>query len=182
MTEKNTISGISLRFESKTQRMVLTALLFAVALVLSLVENALPALPLPVPGVKLGLSNIAVMYALFFLNKRDAYAIAVLKGVFVLITRGWVAGLLSLSGGLLSLTVMVLLFLLFREKISYLLLSIAGAIFHNAGQLAAVSVLYGTGYVLLYLPVLLPAGIAAGIVTATLLRFILPALQKLVKH
>jgi heptaprenyl diphosphate synthase len=53
--------------------LVLTSLIFAAALVLAVVENALPPLPIAVPGVKFGLSNIAVMYALFFLGRKQAF-------------------------------------------------------------------------------------------------------------
>ncbi|NLT49216.1 MAG: Gx transporter family protein [Clostridiales bacterium] len=165
---------------SKTQSMVLAAMIFAVALVLSLVENMMPPLPIAVPGVKFGLSNIAVMYALFFLGKKQAYLIAVLKGGFVFITRGIIAGALSLSGGILSITVMLLLLVVFREKISYLSISIFGAVSHNIGQFLVIILLYTGMNILPYLPVLLISGVIAGIVTSTLLRFIMPALKRLV--
>ena len=63
----------------KTRRLALTSLLFAMALILSIVENSLPPILVTVPGVKFGLSNIAVMYALFFLRKKEAFSIAILK-------------------------------------------------------------------------------------------------------
>lgn len=167
---------------SRTKLMVLTALLFAVALVLSVVENSLPSISffLPVPGVKLGLSNIAVMYALFFLNKKPAFVIAVLKATFVLITRGPMAALLSLCGGVLSVLIMTVLIFIFKERISYLALSIFGSITHNVGQFAVVSLIYSGIYLWAYLPILLISGVIAGIATATLLRFILPAFNRLV--
>ncbi len=167
---------------TKTKLLVLTALLFAVALVLSIVENSLPSISffIPVPGVKLGLSNIAVMYALFFLNKKPAFAIAVLKGLFVAMTRGPIAGLLSFSGGVLSVIVMSLLMYLFRNKISYLALSIFGSITHNVGQFIVISLIYTNMYLWAYLPVLLISGVIAGIATSILLRFILPAFNRLV--
>lgn len=168
------------RSAGKTRQLVLTGLFFAVALVLSIVENMLPPVPIPVPGIKFGFSNIAVMFALFFMAKGQAYTIAVLKALFVVITRGAIAGLLSLFGGLLSLTVMVLLLLLFKDRISYLVISIAGAIAHNLGQFIAITLIYTGFYMVAYLPVLLISGVAAGIVTAALLRFILPAFKKLV--
>ena len=164
----------------KTKKLVLTGLFFALALVLSIVENTLPPLPIPVPGVKFGLSNIAVMFALFFLSKSQAYTIAILKALFVIVTRGIIAGILSLFGGLLSLTVMLLLMFVFRDKISYLVLSIFGAGAHNIGQFVAITFIYTGMYLWAYIPVLLVSGVAAGIVTATLLRFILPAFKKLV--
>lgn len=163
---------------NRTKQMVLTALLFATVLVLSLVENSLPPLPIPVPGVKMGLPNIVVMYALFLLDKRKAFTINVLKALFVCFTRGLVAGFLSLVGGLLSILVMSVLLSAFHEKISYLLVSIAGAVFHNIGQFIAICMIYTNMNLWVYLPVLVVSGVAAGILTATLLRFVIPAIKK----
>lgn len=164
----------------KTQQMVLAAMIFATALVLAIAENLLPPLPIAVPGVKFGLSNIAVMYALFFLGSKQAYAIAVLKGFFVFITRGAIAGALSLSGGILSITIMLILLLVFRDRITYLIISIFGAVFHNLGQFLVIILLYTGVNIWAYFPVLLVSGVIAGMVTSTLLRFILPALLRLV--
>jgi heptaprenyl diphosphate synthase len=165
----------------KTKLLVLTALLFAVALVLSVVENSLPSVSIgiPIPGIKLGLSNIAVMYALFFLGKKPAFAIAIMKATFVLITRGPIAGLLSFCGGILSLVIMTLLILIFKEKISYFVLSIFGSVSHNIGQFIAISLIYTDVFLWFYLPVLLIAGVIAGMATSTLLRVILPAFKRL---
>lgn len=164
---------------NKTQMLVLTSMIFASALVLAIVENSLPALPIAVPGVKFGLSNIAVMYALFFLGKKQALTIGILKSAFVFITRGGIAGLLSLSGGILSIVVMILLMAIFRDKISYLMISIFGALFHNAGQFIVISIIYTGMNMWAYFPVLLISGLVAGIVTSSLLKFIMPAFQRL---
>lgn len=162
----------------RTKRLVLTGLLFAVAMVLSVVENSFPPIMVGAPGVKFGLSNIAVMYALFFLNKRQAFTIVILKAGFVFLTRGLIASFLSLSGGMLSLIMMSILMFIFKKKISYLILSIFGAVFHNIGQLIAISFVFTTVYIWVYLPVLLISGILAGIATSILLKFILPAFQR----
>jgi heptaprenyl diphosphate synthase len=175
VTENTKIKNLN-----KTQMLVLTSLIFAAALVLAIVENMLPPLPIAVPGVKFGLSNIAVMYALFFLGKKQAYTIGILKSVFVFVTRGGIAGLLSLSGGILSITVMILLMFLFRNKITYLIISIFGAVFHNVGQFIVITVIYTGMNMWAYFPVLLISGLAAGIVTSTLLKFIMPAFNRLV--
>lgn len=164
---------------SKTRKMVLTAMLFAAAIVLSILENLLPVIPVPVPGVKFGLSNIVVMYALFFLGTSEAFTIAVLKGGFAFLTRGTIAGFLSLAGGVFSIGIMVVLLFLFREKISYFLLGIAGAVFHNIGQFTVISLINIGMSMWYYLPVLLVFGLAAGAATSVLLRFILPAFKKL---
>lgn len=163
----------------KTRRLALTSLLFAMALILSIVENSLPPILVTVPGVKFGLSNIAVMYALFFLRKKEAFSIVILKSCFVFVTRGFIAAVLSLCGGMLSLIIMALLMLIFKDRISYLLLSVSGAVFHNIGQFIAISLIYSNLYLWVYLPVLLISGVLAGIATAALLRFILPALKRL---
>jgi len=162
-----------------TRRMVLLALIFATALVLAWVENLLPPLPIAVPGVKFGLSNIAVMYALFFLGGREALLLAFLKGLFVLGTRGPVAASLSLAGGILSVLVMLLALKVLGERATYMGTSISGAVAHNLGQFAVVTTLYLGISLWVYLPVLLISGVIAGILTATLLRFILPALKRL---
>ena len=162
----------------KIKQMVLTALLFAVVLVLSVLENELQ-IPVPVPGIKLGLSNIVVMYSLFFVEKKEALLLAVLKSLFVFLTRGAVASLLSLCGGLLSISVMILFLMILKEKISYLMISILGAVFHNVGQMIAISILYTNVLLWAYLPVLLISGIIAGAATSTLLKVTLPALKKI---
>lgn len=178
-SEEHTVKTELIRRDEKTRRIAHAGLIFALAIVLAIVENALPPLPLPVPGVKFGLSNIAVMYAMIFLSKSQAYFIAVLKAMFVFITRGVIAGILSLFGGILSLTVMLVIMIIFRDRVSYIILSISGAIAHNVGQFAVITVIYTGMYMWAYLPLLIVSGVAAGIITASLLRFIIPVLRKL---
>lgn len=164
---------------SKARYITNLAMLFAVALVLSFMEGLLPPLPYLPPGFKLGLSNIATMYALFFMGKSRAFIIAVLKACFVFATRGATSGILSLSGGVVSICVMVLLTAVFRDKISYLLLSIFGAIFHNLGQLAVLTLIMFNGYALWYTPILLVAGVIMGSVTGSLLKVVMPAFKRI---
>ncbi len=160
----------------KVRRIALTGMLFALAVVLSFFESLLtPFLGLP-PGVKLGLANIVVMYALLFLSRGEALLLVVLKAAFALLTRGGMAGLLSLAGGLFSLAVIVLL-LLPKHQPSVLVVSVAGAVAHNIAQLLVVWLLLG-GFSLYYLPVLLVSGVVMGCVTALMLRVLLPALEK----
>lgn len=160
-----------------TGRLTLLALLFALAIVLSILESLLP-IPAPVPGIRLGLSNIVVMFALFHLGKRDTLAIVILKAAFVAATRGVTAGILSLSGGLLAFLVMAILLVIFKDRMTYLLISVAGAIAHNVGQIAAASVILQTA-LWLYLPVLLVSGIITGFATSILLKLTAPAFLRL---
>jgi heptaprenyl diphosphate synthase len=156
-------------------------MLLVLALVLSVMEGMLPPMPYLPPGFKLGLSNIVTMYTLFFMGKKQAFTIAALKSLFVFFTRGTTSGLLSFSGGITALFVMILLSFIFKEKISYLLLSIFGAVFHNIGQLAVAALLMANVYALWYAPILIVAGVVMGSVTGTVLRVVMPALERVNK-
>lgn len=156
-----------------------TAMMFAIVMVFSMLESTLaPLFGLP-PGVRLGLANIVVMYSLFFVNKPTALMLVILKSIFVFVTRGGIAGTLSFTGGMLAFAVMVLLMLIFKDNISILILSIAGAIVHNIGQLIIASLLLHQNLVFVYLPILLISGIVVGTITGSLLRATLPVLRKI---
>lgn len=158
----------------RASKTALMGLLFALSLVLSFVESAFSGF-IPIPGIKPGLSNIVVMYCLFFLGKKEAYALGALKAFFVFLTRGPVGAVMSLSGGLLSVTVMLLLA---RGERSPLFVSVCGGLSHNAGQLAAASVLLNSGMVFYYFPALAVAGVAMGVFTGVTLRLLTPYLKK----
>ena len=162
-----------------TIKLTTSAMMLALIMVFSILESTFtPLLGLP-PGVRLGLGNIVIMYSLFSISKPTALLLVVLKSIFVLITRGGVAGLLSFSGGILALLMMIFLMFLFKDKISILILSVVGAISHNIGQLTVVSFLFRTNLLLVYLPVLLVSGIIMGIITSSLLRATLPLINRL---
>ena len=163
----------------KVKRLALMGLLFALAMALSFLESLLPALPMLPPGIRLGLSNIITMYALFVLGPVSGYTIAVLKSLCVLLTRGAVAAAMSAAGGIVSVTAMLLLSRLPGVKKQYLLLSIFGGAAHNLGQLVAARFIISNPYVWYYLPVLLVAGIVMGAITGMVLRVILPYLNRL---
>lgn len=158
----------------RTKTIALTGMMLALAIALSYLESLLPSVAFP--GVKLGLSNTVTMYCLFFLGPVPAFLVALLKAGFVLVTRGAIAGLLSLSGGLCSVGIMLLITKLGG---SFGLASVAGAITHNLAQLAAVRLIIGSVYAWYYLPVLVISGIVMGVATALVLRVLLPVLDKI---
>lgn len=163
----------------KVKRLALMGLLFALAMALSFLESLLPALPMLPPGIRLGLSNIVTMYALFVLGPVSGYAIAILKALFVLLTRGAVAAAMSAAGGAFSVTIMLLLSLLPGIKEQYLLLSVFGGAAHNIGQLVMARFIINNQYVWYYFPVLLAAGLLMGAITGMALRVVLPYLNRL---
>lgn len=163
----------------KVKRLALMGLLFALAMALSFLESLLPALPMLPPGIRLGLSNIVTMYALFVLGPVSGYTIAILKALFVLLTRGAVAAAMSAAGGVFSVTIMLLFSLLPGIKEQYLLLSVFGGAAHNIGQLVMARFIINNQYVWYYFPVLLAAGLLMGAITGMALRVVLPYLNRL---
>lgn len=143
----------------RVRRLTVSALTLSVALILSYVEAMLPSLP--VPGVKLGLANVAVVFALYSLGEREAAAVSLLRVVIVGILFGNAASFAySCAGALLSLAFM--LALKKTGAFSQVGVSVAGGIAHNAGQIAMAAVILGTGAVVYYLPVLIVSGLISG--------------------
>lgn len=91
-----------------TKKLTISALLVALAMILSYVEVLIP-FNFGIPGIKLGLANLVVVVALYLLNARQALMISVVRILLVSFTFGNMAALLySITGGLLSFAVMVL--------------------------------------------------------------------------
>lgn len=157
------------------RRAALLGLLAALAVALSFLEGLLPVIP--IPGAKLGLSNIVIMYALTSLNLPCALALAAVKAAFALL-RGGTAFFMSLAGGLLSTLVMVGALRLFRNRVSFIGVGILGAVAHNGGQLAAAMLLLSPALIG-YGPWLLLLAVAAGTVTGLTLNIVMPALGRL---
>jgi heptaprenyl diphosphate synthase len=165
-----------------TKKIALTGLMLAIIAILSAMEHILlPPLPFLPPNMKLGLANIIIMYCVFFVSKTQAVTLSIAKSLFVLLMRGPVAAALSLCGGMLSVCAIILLIKIFKERISYTAVSVAGAVAHNIGQFAAVSVIIYTPYIIYYLPVLLISGVILGNITGLLLRIIMPAFNNIFK-
>ena len=162
----------------KTRHIALSGLLFALAMALSFIEGTL-VIPGLLPGMKLGLANIVVMYALFFMGARQALVLDVLKALFVFLVSGFTAGFLSLCGGLLSLLVMWVLYYLLPVRPTWFILSVCGALAHNIGQLLGASVILSTAVSLYYAPIMLVLGLVMGMLTSVTLRAMLPALGRL---
>lgn len=166
------------RRSAKARQVALSGMLFALAMALSFVEGTL-VIPGLLPGMKLGLANIVVMYALFFMGPEQAFFLDLLKALFVFLVSGWTAGVLSLCGGLLSLAVMWLLYYVLPWRPTWFILSVCGALGHNIGQLLGASVILSSALSLYYAPVMLVLGLVMGALTALTLRALLPALARL---
>lgn len=147
----------------------------ALALVLSYIETFIP-LPVPIPGVKLGLANIAVLVALELLNVKSAALVALIK----VLAAGFLFGnpvmmAYSAGGTLLAFAAMAALSRV--RGLSVVLVAIVGAVLHNVGQLAVASVLLGTPLVWATAPLLVIAACATGALSGIATRYTLECLK-----
>ena len=148
---------------NKTQKLSSLALTVAAAMLLSFIESRLPSFT-AVPGIKVGLANIAVTFALYRIGTKEAALVSAVRVVLVSLLFGSpVSMLYGLAGAVLSLALMSLL-----KRISPLSpvgVSVAGGVAHNLGQIALACLLLRTATIFYYLPVLILTGTLAGIVT-----------------
>lgn len=137
------------------------ALLVALAMTLSWLESLI-VLPGLLPGMKVGLTNLVVLFALYRLGLRDAACLSLIRVVLVSITFGSAYSFAySLAGAVLSLAVMAVLKKL--DRFSIVGVSIAGGVCHNMGQLLVAMAVLETARLGWYLPALLVSGTLAGL-------------------
>lgn len=146
--------------EKKAINIALYGLLIALAMVLSFVETLIP-IPIPVPGVKLGLANLVTVVGLYLIGIPGTIAVTLIRIVLVGLSFGNPYSMIyGLSGSFLSLFVMAILKK--TGKLSQIGISVLGGIAHNIGQITFAAVIVQTAGVFYYLPFLLAAGCIAG--------------------
>ena len=160
----------------------LSAILCALALALSFFESLLPPIPFLPPGAKPGFSNIIIMFAAGSLGFSQTIMIVLVKGCFAFVTRGVTAGIMSLSGGILSAVAMFVLLRYGNRIFGLMGISVISALFHNIGQLIAAAFITGTSSIVYYAPALMVFGMATGAVTGVIFKAVIPALDKFKKH
>lgn len=148
-----------------TKRLVQSAVLVSLALALSYVERFIPLqMLIPLPGVKLGLANVVTLLALYLMGGKYAFAILIVRCFMGAVFGGGITGLLfSLTGGILSMGVMVLC--KNAPFLSVYGVSILGAAAHNIGQILAAMVLMNSLYIAMYLSYLLVVALFTGFAT-----------------
>lgn len=157
-------------------------ILAAVALTLSFLESLIPDIAFMPVGAKLGLSNIAIMFAVLSVGFADGFVIVILKSGFVFFTRGPVSAFMSISGSVLSFVCLVIIVAVFKKlnkEFSYIAISVICAVMHNTGQTIAASIYMKTNLVVSYLPILIVVGIFTGTVTGIILKIVMPYLVKI---
>lgn len=146
----------------KTLQLTTMAFVIAFAMILSFVESRIPAL-VAIPGVKVGLANIAVIFTLYKLGVKEAITVSIIRVLLISMLFGSPVSLIySISGATLSLATMILLKKL--TPLTEVTISVTGGVMHNVGQIAAASFMLSTNVVIYYLPFLLVSGTIAGVV------------------
>lgn len=149
-----------------TKKTAQIGMLIAAAFVLSYIESMLP-LNFGVPGIKAGLANIVVVFALYYFNLAMAGGTAIARIILCGLAFGSLSGLFySLAGGILSFTVMAVLKK--TKKFSVYGVSIAGGVFHNIGQILVAMAVLQNKMAASYLPFLITGGVTAGIIVGML--------------
>ena len=144
---------------NKPKTIAILSIYIAIAFIFSYLENLFP-LPIPFPGIKLGLANLVIVLCLYQLGLPYAFTVSVLRNLLNAFTFGSLFGFLySMAGSVVSLVIM---YLLKKTQLSLISVSCVGGIIHNIGQFAVASCLVSVSAVLPYLPFLYFAGLIAG--------------------
>ena len=146
----------------KTKKVATLGLTIALAMIMSYIEALVP-LSFAVPGIKMGLANIVIIFVLYKIGTKEAILVSLIRVILVsLLFSNAMAMAYSIAGAVLSLSDMWLLKK--TDKFSVVGVSVAGGIMHNVGQIIMAVILLGTEQIALYLPVLIITGTATGIV------------------
>ncbi len=156
------------------------ALLSAIALTIFVVEAQIPAL-VPIPGIKLGLSNIVTVFAVFTLGSWEAALILAVRIFLGAVFAGNFSTLLySLAGGCLAILAAIVLKKILKPK-QFWVAGTLGAIAHSIGQMAMAVLLTGTPGLLVYLPVMVLCSIVTGSFTGLCAQMLINRGDKLWK-
>ena len=159
----------------KKSRVAFLGLFTAFAMILSFVESQIPTF-VAIPGIKLGLPNIAIIIILYRFGWKEASIISLLRVILTSLLFGTVLSMLySIAGAVLSLVVMILL----KKILSTVTISVVGGVFHNVGQIAVAILVTETQQLLFYLPVLIISGVIAGIVVGLVAATAVSKIEKI---
>lgn len=148
----------------------------ALAILMGYVEMLIPV-PIPIPGVKLGLANVIIVIMMYFMDVKSAFFVSLIRVLLSGLLFAGFAGLLySLAGAVCSFAVMALLKK--TGKFSIIGVSLAGGVFHNVGQVAVAAAVVENVKMMYYLPFLLVSGVVTGILIGIVAKTALGHLKR----
>ena len=151
-------------------------LLTAMMLVLGFIESLMPVAA-GVPGIKLGLSNGVLLFALYMMDAPTAFLLMLLKVLLSGLLFGGVSAMMyAMAGGVCSMLGMILLK---KLRFHMVTVSMAGAVLHNLGQVLLAMIILETDQLIYYMAVLLLVGLACGAVTGVAAKATIGHMKKL---
>lgn len=152
-----------------TKRIAKLSMLLSISVVLGLIESFIPIMNGTVPGIKLGLANIVIVFAMYELSFKDAIYISVLRVLLIGILRTGLFSIsffFSLAGALLSIVFMYLAKV--YTKMSIVGVSVVGSIFHSIAQIIIACIFLSNINIVYYLPILLISSIVTGVIVGSI--------------
>ncbi len=149
----------------------------ALAILMGYVEMMIPV-PVPIPGVKLGLANVIIIIMMYFMDTKSAFFVSLIRVLLSGLLFAGFAGLLySLAGATCSFAVMALLK---KTKICSIVgVSVAGGVFHNVGQIIVAALVVENVKMAYYLPFLLVSGVVTGMLIGIVAKTALGYLKRI---
>lgn len=163
----------------ETRKVTNIALLTAMALAISLIEHMIP-LPVPIPGAKLGFSNMIILITLYIYGFKNAIVVAMLKSfLLVLITGSVTAFFYSFAGAVLSAIAMGLALKFWFGPMTFIGISEIGAFFHNFGQILVATIVMGNIKMYYYFPALVMMGIFTSFFVGLSVNYVIGHMEKI---
>ena len=155
------------------------ALLTAMALAISLLEHMIP-LPVPIPGAKLGFSNMIILITLYMYGFKSALIVGVLKSFLLMLITGSVSAFFySIAGAILSSIAMAISLKYLSKIASFIGISEIGAFFHNLGQILVAMVFMGNVKMIIYFPALVIMGVFTSFFVGLSVNYVTSHMKKL---
>ncbi len=161
----------------KIKKITFLAIFVALSMMLSFVESQVPPL-VAVPGIKMGLANIAVVFTLYKFSIKEAAAVSILRVLLVSLIFG---NTLSMAYGICGAAFSLIGMALLKSftKFSSISVSVVGGVLHNMGQIVVAYFVTDTAELIYYLPVLVVSGTLAGIVIGVIAGIIVKRFEKI---
>lgn len=161
----------------KTYDIALSGLLVALMMVLGYVESLIP-IAAGIPGIKLGLANGVLVFAIYFLGGKTGFTLMLIKVVLSGLMFGGVNAMMySLAGGVLSMIGMLLVHKI--KGVSPVGVSIVGGVLHNVGQVGLAMIILRTPQLLYYMAMLMIVGLVTGAITGVVATLVMKHFKKI---
>lgn len=161
---------------NSVKKNIFLALLVSIGLAVGYIENMIP-MPIPLPGARLGLSNIVVVVTIVVFGRREGFVVALLKSVLLMLVTGNVSSFFySFAGAFLSAIAMNIAW--YGLKLSIISTSLIGSFFHNLAQVTVASLMVSNIRLFYYFPFLIILGIFTGIFVGMASKVVVEQLRK----